>query len=553
MKKLITFLTTMLILSVKPVMAAVSGPSFNVGSIFDMLGTVLGYISSLFGMGWLAGNEEGFFKFLLWLLVFIIFFMVGQIVFARYGGDDKSTKKYATIISIILATTTTLLTPIALVISLFSMYATVIVLLFMIVILVAIIKLIYGEWLPKLIGEGFLLHFARLFGLYLCWLILSIVSGTADQSFNVQTFQNTLGQITTSLSSLIQIALIVAMIIEVFKLFGSFKGSGDTASKTADWAVNAGKKLFGQTEEQKQKKQQRAQQKEKEIEEETRRLEELGKYLGTLSINERDSLARVEEGVRILKQLQENKTKLIEPQILAHIKGNLIEQLSNAAKSLFDTNYKRLQTNNSFRAQNNTKKLIRELNTDLEKIGELINEEITKSANNIKQLQDKNEQDKQDMNYGLESFIEHHKKLEAQKKDFKENEKYFELLCKQLNNDENNYSETIQKMAYVTRRSRSEISKLRLAIDKLLKVINEIEASLNDPMNRGKAMSNFDSAVKELEDSTPHLKSSIGDMLGMSGNLHNTLAPINKDLNDLKVELNKMTDLINQSSQMSPR
>ncbi|MFW6310916.1 MAG: hypothetical protein ACOC1K_01645 [Nanoarchaeota archaeon] len=548
MKKIITFLTTILLFAMKPVMAAVPSPSFNVGGIFDFLGTILGYISSLFGMGWLAGNEEGFFKFLLWILVFIIFFMVGQIVFAKYGDDAKSAKKYATIISIILATTTTLLTPIDLVISLFSMYATVIILLFMVVIIFAIVKLIYGKWLSDLIGTGFLLHLARLFGLYLCWLILSIVSGTADQSFNVQTFQNTLGQITTSLSSLIQIALIVAMIIEVFKLFGSLKGKGDAASNTADWAVNAGKKLFGQTEEQKQKRQERAAQKEKELEEETKRLEELGKYLGTLSLSERDSLARVEQGVGILKQVQEDKSKLTNPQVLSQLKNNLAEQLGNAAKSLFDNNYKRMKTNNTFRKQDRIKQDIDDLEKEFDNIGKSIEDELIKSTNNIKQLEKTFGENSQE----LQSFKNHHQRLEAQNESFKQTRQTFDNLCAKLKDDEQKYAESIRIMVGVTRRSRTEISKLRISTDKLFKVLKEIEDSLKDPMKRGKALSSFDSVVGEFDNMLPHLKSSIEDMLALSGNLHNIMAPIYNDLKRVKDEINKMNNSLTQLSNNIP-
>src|SRR6056297_2730130 len=188
-----------------------------------------------------------------------------------------------------------------------------------------------------------------------------------------------------SLAQILQTAFLVAIIIEVFKLFGTLKGRGN-ASGATDWAVNAGKKLFGQTEEQKQKRQERAARKERELEEETKRLEELGKYLGTLSFTERDSLDKVEQGINILKQLQEDKDKLTNPQIITQLKNTLAEQLGDAAKSLFDTNYKRMRTNNTFRKQNHIKQDIDDLEKEFNNIGKSIDDELTKSVNNMIQL-----------------------------------------------------------------------------------------------------------------------------------------------------------------------
>ena len=95
MKKLFIYLITLMLAGIKPVLAAVSGPggSFSLDSVFNLLQNVLSNVSGLFSFGWLNGNELGFLKFMLWLLIFIVFFTVGQIVFAKFAGSGSSPRK----------------------------------------------------------------------------------------------------------------------------------------------------------------------------------------------------------------------------------------------------------------------------------------------------------------------------------------------------------------------------------------------------------------------------------------------------------------------------
>ena len=190
MKKIPIYLTTFLLFIIKPVLAAVPGPSM-VGNplqyAINLIQTVLYNLATLFGMNWVAGNEVAFMKMLMWILVFTLFYFAGQVVFSK-GGAAKSGKKIALIVALVLATSTAILTPGELVVAMFSSYATLVMFIFMGASLGSVIWLIYGKWLKGIVS-GPMLHVVRIFGLLLCWWILATITQFADARTGVTTFQ----------------------------------------------------------------------------------------------------------------------------------------------------------------------------------------------------------------------------------------------------------------------------------------------------------------------------------------------------------------------------
>lgn len=188
MKKIILYLSALLMVGIKPVLAAVQGPSFSLESVFIMVQDILGYASTLFGMTWVQGNEAGFMKLLLWVLVFTILFAVGNLVFAKMASPGFPAKRISLIVALVLATSTALLTPNDLVVAMFSSYATLVMFVFMAAVLGAVIWLVYGNYL-KAIVSGPALHVIRILGLLLCWWILATITQFADGATGVTTFQ----------------------------------------------------------------------------------------------------------------------------------------------------------------------------------------------------------------------------------------------------------------------------------------------------------------------------------------------------------------------------
>ena len=192
-KQKITLTITTFLMLIPGVLGAVPGGAnvnISMEGIFNMMKNVLSNISSLFGFNWMNPSDAvGFLKFLLWILIFLIFFVVGQMLFGKiYQQGAGPTKRYAAILAIIFATASVLLTPASLVVSMFSGYATVIMFILIGTVLVGIIWLIYPG-LARMGMTGPLLHAVRIIGLLLCWWILAGITQYADSVTGTITFQ----------------------------------------------------------------------------------------------------------------------------------------------------------------------------------------------------------------------------------------------------------------------------------------------------------------------------------------------------------------------------
>lgn len=173
MKKIFVYLTTLLVVGVSPVFAQQFGQGFGIDSLVNLIGEVLSGISTLFMMDWIQGNQAGFLKFLLWILVFSVFYFVGIKVFAKHSSEGFSGKKLSLIVSLVLATSTAFLTPDHLVENMFASHA----ILTLLLPIGVILYIIYGKKVKGTFsGAG--LHAVRLIGLLICFAILSIVMAT---------------------------------------------------------------------------------------------------------------------------------------------------------------------------------------------------------------------------------------------------------------------------------------------------------------------------------------------------------------------------------------
>lgn len=190
-KKSLLIALIVVLISVPIVAAAVPGPgAFDFSFIIQFLQNIFKNIASLFSFGWLdSSNAVGFFKFLLWIVIFTIFFAAGEILFARiYGRPAGAARRNAILLSIVLATATVILTPGSLVLTLFSSYASIIVWLLLLACIGAVIWVIYPG-MRRVGVTGPALHLIRIAGLFLCWWILAVVSAAADTLGDVTTFQ----------------------------------------------------------------------------------------------------------------------------------------------------------------------------------------------------------------------------------------------------------------------------------------------------------------------------------------------------------------------------
>lgn len=188
-KFLIIFL--LILMSIPIVAAAVPGPgTFNFNFVVDFIKNFFTSLASLFSFGWLdSSNAVGFFKFLLWIVIFTVFYAAGEILFAKiYGKSAGAARRNAIIISLILATSTAILTPGSLVLSLFTSYASIIMFVLLGGAIGGIIWIIYPG-MGRLGVTGPALHLIRIAGLFLCWWILATISAAADTLAGVNTFQ----------------------------------------------------------------------------------------------------------------------------------------------------------------------------------------------------------------------------------------------------------------------------------------------------------------------------------------------------------------------------
>lgn len=170
MKKIFVYISALLVVGVSPVFAQQFGQGFGMDSLANLIGDVLGGISTLFVGDWIRGNQIGFSRFLLWVLVFSVFYFFGIKVFAKHSSDSFSGKKLSLIVSLVFATSTALFTPNHLVESMFASQ----VILTMFIPIGFILYAIYGKGVKKTFnGAG--LHAVRLIGLLISFAILTIV------------------------------------------------------------------------------------------------------------------------------------------------------------------------------------------------------------------------------------------------------------------------------------------------------------------------------------------------------------------------------------------
>lgn len=158
----ITFLIS--ILGLPSVLAAFPGPSEGIS---QMLNGVFSMISSVFTLSFLDTPDAklGFFRFLLWVLVFTIFQLAGRIVFARLNAG----RAVPSIIAAVLATTTMVLTPQSVMLAVFQTYGIVVLTVIMFAVIGGVLYLTYGVMTN--INPPWLLHMLRLVAILICWWI----------------------------------------------------------------------------------------------------------------------------------------------------------------------------------------------------------------------------------------------------------------------------------------------------------------------------------------------------------------------------------------------
>ncbi|PIN81498.1 hypothetical protein COV13_00975 [Candidatus Woesearchaeota archaeon CG10_big_fil_rev_8_21_14_0_10_32_9] len=159
------------------VLAAFPGPSEGIGG---MLNSVFLMISQLFTLSFLDSAEAklGFFRFLLWILVFSLLYFAGRIVFARFNQGNAVPGTIAAV----LATTTMILTPQSVILAVFQTYGIVILTVIMMAAIIGLLYLVYG--VMNNINPPWLLHMLRLVIIIICWWITAEVLNWGPEFMN---------------------------------------------------------------------------------------------------------------------------------------------------------------------------------------------------------------------------------------------------------------------------------------------------------------------------------------------------------------------------------
>jgi hypothetical protein len=184
----------MLFLAPIAVHAAVGAPALDlteISSVFAFLGSVVAIVGNFVSLNWLGQDVQSklnFLRVLLWLLVFMVFFVGGNIMFGKmYKGQEGQAKKNSIIVAIIVATSTVIFIPNDVLGTLFSLYATLGVLVAFGVVVGMILYFVYIQLDPKNVSP-FIVHLLRALALILTWWILYKVSSSADKILNTTTF-----------------------------------------------------------------------------------------------------------------------------------------------------------------------------------------------------------------------------------------------------------------------------------------------------------------------------------------------------------------------------
>jgi len=188
MKKIISrisFVTSLFLVAIlagiPSVLAAFPGPSEGIGG---MLNSIFLMISQLFTLSFLDSTEAklGFFRFLLWILVFTILYFAGRIVFARFNQGNAVPGTVAAV----LATTTMILTPQSVILAVFQTYGIIILTVIMMAAIIGVLYLVYG--VMNNINPPWLLHMLRLVAIIVCWWITAEVLNWGPEFMNQSLF-----------------------------------------------------------------------------------------------------------------------------------------------------------------------------------------------------------------------------------------------------------------------------------------------------------------------------------------------------------------------------
>ncbi len=175
-------LFSLLFIGVPSVSAAFPGPTEGIGQLINSLFST---ISSIFTLSFLDSPDAkwGFFRFLLWILIFTILYLAGRIVFARLNAGNA----VPGVIAAVMATGTIIVIPQSVIISIFQTYGIVLV---TIIMMVAIAGLLYLVYAVINFNPPWLLHLVRLIAIILCWWITAEVLSMSTDMPTTQ--QNTI-------------------------------------------------------------------------------------------------------------------------------------------------------------------------------------------------------------------------------------------------------------------------------------------------------------------------------------------------------------------------
>jgi len=236
-----------------PILSILSASAVFAAGEFTEVFRVFGdFIGDIFSGDWIAGNEAAFFRFLIWLVVFVLVYNILKTkVFANFGD---SSPKMSTVVGIVFATATALFTPIQ---SAASILGFSIVFLALLGAFIALYRPDFMKDHP--VGKNVI----RLF--FLSFMLIFLTSYRAYFS-NFFNSQNPIANALSFALSVLLIVVLIAWIMALFSMFsniattkvdGSLKGSepgslGDIATKAgkvagpAIWkATKGGAKWLG--------------------------------------------------------------------------------------------------------------------------------------------------------------------------------------------------------------------------------------------------------------------------------------------------------------------
>ncbi len=544
MKKLFVYLVSLLVLGVKPVMAAFSQSGFSAGGIIEMLGGVLGNISNLFLMDWIGDNADGFLKFLLWVLVFAILYTVGLIVFAKYSDGGSGPKRIALVVSLVLATGTTLATPASLIAAVFASYATIIIFFLLGGSVALVVYVLYGSFLKETF-PGTALHVIRIIGLILCWTILSIVTSsfasfTGTDAFGIEA--SLMSDITITLAQIAQVIFIVMIVFEVFRVFGS--GSRSKEGQAAkDGFVNVAKKINQKLVDRRKKKEEDAKRKTKELEDLEKSKEELGRFIGNLSIDQRKRLETIKQGIDNLKIFLENehRGKLFEVDVLKRVKSGILVPLNTELQKVRDDLAKLLYAARRSKIDMSSKKIIDDIEKDYEEVRKPVDDLLVAMLKKWKEYQDpKSGATDTDKSYLKDNINFTKGYLDSSSVNFKK----IKYLCEKFKKDEveQGHLKKTKELLDMMRRGRlkTSLDTMKKSLNKLYVAVNEIENGLKDPKKRGEALKKFEKSIRALESDYNVFVNGHSDFINKVGTLNSAVKLEEGMINELKATMSKI-------------